>query len=87
MAATTRKFTRANIKKDFHHNWLLYVMIMPAVVFYVMFAYIPMVGNIMAFKEYVPGIGFRGFFVGPKVSDADYQWWANGSASSTSFSL
>lgn len=67
MAATTRKFTRANIKKDFHHNWLLYVMIMPAVVFYVMFAYIPMVGNIMAFKEYVPGIGFRGFFVGQWV--------------------
>ena len=67
MAATTRKFTRANIKKDFHHNWLLYVMIMPAVVFYVMFAYIPMVGNIMAFKEFVPGIGFRGFFVGQWV--------------------
>lgn len=67
MAASMRKFSSENIRKDFHRNWLLYVMIIPAVLFYILFAYIPMVGNIMAFKEYIPGIGFRGFFAGEWV--------------------
>lgn len=78
MAASMRKFSRVNIRKDFHRNWLLYVMIIPAVVFYIMFAYIPMVGNIMAFKEYVPGIGFRGFFVGEWVGLKHIIQFANG---------
>lgn len=58
------KYSLANIRSDFRSNWLLYVMVLPAIVFYIMFAYIPMIGNTMAFIEYTPGIGFKGFFVG-----------------------
>ena len=62
-----RKFTHAAIQKDFRRNWPLYVMVIPAVVFYILFAYIPMFGNIMAFKEFIPGVGIRGFFIGEWV--------------------
>ena len=64
MQSTERKFAWANIKRDSRRNWMLYLMVLPAVVFYFMFAYIPMAGNMMAFTEFVPGIGFKGFFVG-----------------------
>ena len=62
-----RKFNSASIKRDWKWNWPLYVMMIPAVVFYIMFAYIPMFGNIMAFKEFVPGVGIQGFFIGEWV--------------------
>ena len=58
------KYSRANIKKDFKRNWILYAMVVPTIVFYIMFAYIPMVGNTMSFMEYVPGHGLSGFFTG-----------------------
>ena len=64
MQSKERKFAWANIKRDSRRNWMLYLMVLPAVVFYFMFAYIPMAGNMMAFTEFVPGIGFKGFFVG-----------------------
>lgn len=33
-------------------NWLLYVMILPVVIYYIVFAYIPMYGVQLAFKDY-----------------------------------
>jgi len=64
MQPKIKKFTRANIRKDFRRNRLLYLMIVPCIVFYLLFSYVPMVGNVMAFIDFVPGIGFKGFFVG-----------------------
>jgi putative aldouronate transport system permease protein len=73
-----RKFTHAAIQKDFHRNWPLYVMVIPAVVFYILFAYIPMFGNIMAFKEFIPGVGIRGFFIGEWVGLKYFSQFVNG---------
>ncbi|MBQ3668550.1 MAG: sugar ABC transporter permease [Clostridia bacterium] len=64
MQTKYRKFTKDNIKKDFRRNKLLYLMILPAIVFYILFAYVPMIGNVMGFIDFVPGIGFKGFFAG-----------------------
>lgn len=38
--------------KDIRRNWILYVMILPVVVYYVIFAYVPMGGVQLAFKDY-----------------------------------
>ncbi len=39
------------------HRWF-YVMLLPAVLFYFVFKYVPMFGIIVAFKDYSPFIGF-----------------------------
>jgi putative aldouronate transport system permease protein len=41
-------------------NWTLYVLAIPVIVFYLLFAYKPMYGALIAFKNYSPGRGFSG---------------------------
>ncbi|WP_336788874.1 ABC transporter permease [Paenibacillus sp. MMO-177] len=38
--------------KDIRKNWLLYLMFLPVAVYFVVFAYIPMGGIVMAFESY-----------------------------------
>lgn len=38
--------------QDFKKNWILYVMILPVTVYYIIFAYVPMYGVQIAFKDY-----------------------------------
>lgn len=55
--------------KDMKKNWILYVMILPIVAYYIIFAYTPMYGVTLAFKDYVikkgilgsPWVGFKHF--------------------------
>lgn len=42
------------------HNWRMYAFVLPGLVFFVVFAYIPMVGNIAALQDYSPYLGFGG---------------------------
>ncbi|MCR5031233.1 MAG: ABC transporter permease subunit [Lachnospiraceae bacterium] len=44
--------------KDWKRNWSLYLLAVPMIVFYALFAYRPMYGALIAFKEYKPGLGF-----------------------------
>lgn len=53
-----KKFSRVNIKKDFIRNWGLYLMVLPVIVFYLVFHYLPMGGLVMAFQNYKPKLGF-----------------------------
>lgn len=74
-----RKFTWENIQKDFKKNWPLFVMVLPAIVFYIIFHYIPMGGLLMAFENYKPKLGFFGSpFVGLKnfqdFFNSAYSW-------------
>lgn len=41
-------------------NWGLYLLLLPAVVLLLLFAYIPMYGIIIAFKDYSPALGIGG---------------------------
>lgn len=55
--------------KDMRKNWILYVMILPVVIYYLVFAYTPMYGITLAFKNYEikkgilgsPWVGFQHF--------------------------
>lgn len=55
--------------KDMKKNWILYAMILPVVIYYVIFAYGPLYGIQLAFKDYVikdgiwgsPWVGFEHF--------------------------
>lgn len=48
------------IKKDFKRNHTIYMMLIPVVLFYVIFSYMPMYGAIIAFKNYRPNLGVIG---------------------------
>ncbi len=46
--------------KDFKRNKLIYLMISPVVLYYIIFQYGPMYGLQIAFKDYSPALGFHG---------------------------
>lgn len=52
-----RKFSPANIKKDFFKNKELYFMFLPVLAFYVIFKYGSMFGLLIAFKNFAPAKG------------------------------
>ena len=48
------------LKRDFTNNFGLYLLLIPAVLFVIIFCYIPMGGVVLAFKEYDPNLGIFG---------------------------
>ena len=48
------------VKKDFVRNKWLYLMLVPVVIFFLVFSYVPMYGAIIAFKNYTVGKGIMG---------------------------
>lgn len=48
------------LKKSLRHNYDLYLMSLPVVIYYIIFAYLPMYGVQIAFKDYVPTLGIWG---------------------------
>lgn len=67
---------KVRVKKDWSRNKSLYLLVVPVLVFYLLFHYKPMYGAIIAFKDYTPTLGigdspwvglehFKRFFTGP----------------------
>ncbi len=55
------------IKKDIRRNYPLYLIILPTLIYFLVFSYGPLVGLLMAFENYKPKLGFFGSeFVGLK---------------------
>ena len=50
----------ARIRRDWIRNRSLYIMVIPVLLFYILFHYKPMYGTIMAFMDYSPRLGFSG---------------------------
>lgn len=48
------------LKKDFIRNRYVYMMLVPVLVFYILFHYVPMYGLIISFKRFVPARGILG---------------------------
>lgn len=48
------------VKKEFKQNWILYLMILPVVIYFLVFAYAPMYGVQLAFKDYKIKLGVTG---------------------------
>ena len=46
---------RSRMAKDIRINWQLYVIFLFPVIYYIIFRYIPMFGNILAFRKYYAG--------------------------------
>lgn len=48
------------VKKDWKRNRSLYILVIPVLIFYLIFHYKPMYGAIIAFKDYTPALGVSG---------------------------
>lgn len=64
MAAITKTAVRpqsqrflSRLQRDLTKNWDAYLLLIPAILFYLLFCYKPMYGVIIAFKNYSPGKG------------------------------
>jgi len=64
------------LKSDLHINYTLYILMIPVIIYYIIFCYKPMYGAIIAFKDYQPAVGilsspwagvkhFKAFFLNP----------------------
>lgn len=54
------------VKRDVRRNWPLYLMILPVVVFFLVFSYFPMLGLLVSFKDYST---VQGIFGSPWATD------------------
>lgn len=61
---------RGSLKKDFRRNYQLYLIVLPVVLYYIIFCYKPMYGALIAFQDYNPmnasilqnkWVGFKNF--------------------------
>ncbi|MFM9281201.1 ABC transporter permease [Paenibacillus jiagnxiensis] len=51
---------RAKLARDLVRNKWLYLMILPVLIYYIMFHYVPMYGAVIAFKQFIPAKGILG---------------------------
>lgn len=54
-----RRF-RARSTRSFAENWQLYVLLVPTLIYFFVFRYLPMVGVQIAFRDYMPALGYWG---------------------------
>lgn len=66
---------RSVVAKDFRVNKGLYIMIIPVIAYYICFAYLPMFGAVIAFKDYMP---IKGIFGSPWVGMKHFVSFFNG---------
>ncbi|WP_026507100.1 ABC transporter permease [Butyrivibrio sp. MC2013] len=53
-----KRFTKDAIRKDFKKNWFAYLLLVPIIIWYLVFCYAPMGGISIAFKDFKPLLGF-----------------------------
>jgi len=58
------------VKAYLQRTWMLYLMVIPALVMLAVFAYYPMYGTVIAFQKFNPGLGF---FRSPWVGLANFE--------------
>lgn len=57
-AGSSRLSYGARLKKDMKKNRLLYLMVLPVLIWYALFTYLPMYGVTIAFQQFEPSLGY-----------------------------
>lgn len=67
LAALRTKTSLKDLKKSLRTYWQLYLLLIPVVAYFVLFRYLPMVGIQIAFRDFMPKLGYwRSKWVGLK---------------------
>ena len=64
-----KKSFSQRLTRDFRENWVVYLLLLPVIVWYIIFCYLPMFGIVMAFENFKfakgifgsPWVGFKNF--------------------------
>src|SRR5437868_8476985 len=59
----TRERSSALGQRIWRDRWM-YLFILPGFLYFVVFRYLPLLGNIIAFQDYSPFVGFHSPFIG-----------------------
>lgn len=51
---------RVRRTRSFRENWQLYLLLLPTLIYFVIFRYLPMAGIQIAFRDYMPALGYWG---------------------------
>lgn len=78
-AVTRQPVRRSRLARAVRENWDLYLLILPVIIYYIIFHYIPMYGVQIAFKDFIaskgivgsPWVGFKHF---ERFFDGYYFW-------------
>lgn len=54
------KVAKSSWRRDFKMNWKIYLLVLPVIIYYIIFNYLPMGGLVMAFENFSPVKGFFG---------------------------
>ena len=65
---------KKNIRTIMKREWPLHVMLLPAVILLAVFAYLPMVGIVISFQDFVPSGGMKGFFTSEWVGLENFRY-------------
>lgn len=65
---------KKSLRTIMRSEWPLHVMLLPAIVLLIIFAYLPMVGIIIAFQDFVPSGGMKGFFTSEWVQLDNFKY-------------
>jgi putative aldouronate transport system permease protein len=57
MGRNDRKFTAVNLVREIRKNRMIYILMIPGLVWYIVFSYMPMGGLTLAFKDYKANLG------------------------------
>jgi ABC-type sugar transport system permease subunit len=63
--------TRKTARRSFRRHWQLYLVLLPGLLYFVVFKYVPMINAVIAFKDYnvvagiwgSPWVGFKHFAI------------------------
>ena len=74
-----KKPFRQRLRRDMRENWVVYLLLLPVIIWYIIFCYLPMFGIVMAFEnfKFAKGlfgsawVGFRNF---EKFFSSYYFW-------------
>lgn len=60
MQSSTKQSLGTTLRKDFKRNYNVYIMVLPVIIYYILFMYKPMYGVLMAFQDFAPRKGISG---------------------------
>lgn len=68
------KKKKMSFKVMMKREWPFYMMLLPAIALMAVFAYLPMAGIVMAFQDFVPSGGLKGFFTSRWVGLENFEY-------------
>ena len=69
--------TKKGLREKIRKNKLYYFLMLPSLIYFLIFSYMPMFGIVIAFKDIAPFEGLRGIFSGPWVGLTHFKNFVN----------